>query len=364
MIRRILSLILSLLLCAGLLPWGCLAGNDKTMYVACAEVRVYPSPDLSGKVMKTVWFGEAVTVESLDREGDVARLTNASGQTGYCNTDGLTDENPNTRDTTVYAQLERTRIYAGCSAQTKTLAALKRNETVTMVAASPDGWIRVRTGGKYGYMRSWEVDDAPYVEGAPAWCVYDGTMSVLSRRQDGAEIGILRLGDAVALLDRVEGSAKIRNAKGCIGWTVGEYINEISPILNETVYAQVSDKILARQPGGQAGLKVNKKVGKGAKLMLVAQGGFWARVKYHGRTYFTPAILVAPEKPPQDGRVVVTLRACDMLDTPRIGGKEIASLPRGEILRLLTGGPLFAKVTTTGDAPQTGWVLISQLVAK
>ena len=364
MIRRILSLILSLLLCAGLLPWGCLAGNDKTMYVACAEVRVYPRPDLSGKVMKTVWFGEAVTVESLDREGDVARLTNASGQTGYCNTDGLTDENPNTWDTTVYAQLERTRIYAGCSAQTKTLAALKRNETATMVAASPDGWIRVRTGGKYGYMRSWEVDDAPYVEGAPAWCVYDGTMSVLSRRQDGAEIGILRLGDAVALLDRVEGSAKIRNAKGCIGWTVGEYINEISPILNETVYAQVSDKILARQPGGQAGLKVNKKVGKGAKLTLVAQGDFWARVKYHGRTYFTPAILVAPEKPPQDGRVVVTLRACDMLDTPKIGGKEIASLPRGEILRLLTGGPLFAKVTTTGDAPRTGWVLISQLVAK
>ena len=314
--------------------------------------------------MKTVWFGEAVTVDFLDRARDVARLTNARGQTGYCDANDLTGENPNTGDTTVYAQLERTCVYAGCSARTKVLARLKRNGTAKMVASSPDGWIRVLFGEKYGYMRTCEVDDAPYAEGTPAWCVYDGTVSVLSGRQDGAEIGILRLGDAVTLLDRVEGSAKIRNAKGRIGWTFGEYITETSPILNETVYAQVSARMLARQPGGKAGLRVNKKVRKSAKMTLVAQGDFWARVKYDGRTYFTPAILVARKKPPQDGRVVVTLRACDMLDAPKIGGNAIGRLPRGETLRLLTGGPLFAKVTTAEDAPRTGWVLISQLVAQ
>lgn len=362
MFRRILCLVLSLLLCAGMLTAG--LTENKTMYAACAAVKVYAKADLSGKVMKTVWFGEAVTVEALDPAKDVARLTNGKHQTGYCNVDALTDENPNTYDTTVYAQLERTRVYAGCSAQTKTLAKLKRDETAMMVAVSPDGWIRVKHNGKYGYMRLWEVDDAPYAEGTPAWCVYDGTMSVHSGRQDSNEIGILRLGDAVTLLERVDGSAKIRNARGCIGWTFGESIATTSPILNETVYAQVADRIFARQPGGSAGLKVNKKVRKGAQMTLVARGDFWARVKYGGKTYFTPALLVAAEKPPKAGRVVVTKWACDMQAAPEIGGKAIASLPQGEMLHLLTGGPLFAKVRTIEDTPRTGWVLISQLTAK
>ena len=310
MLKRILSLALALLLCAGTLPAGLAARAEKggAMYVADTAVKVYKKPDLTGKAMKTIWLGEEVAVAALTRQGDVAQLTDAKGRTGYCAANALTRKNPNTYSITIYAQLKKTPVYAGCSAKSKQLAKLKRGATATMIAASPDGWIRVEYGGGYGYMRRCDVDDAPYSAGTPAWCCYDGTVNVASQAQSWDAVGKLRLGDEVRLLGKKDGWAKIRNSKGAIGWVSGEFVSTKSPILNRPVYVQVSDKILARQPGGSAGLKVNKKVKKGAKLTLVAHGDFWARVKYKGKTYYTPAIYLAGEKAPKAGRIVVTAR--------------------------------------------------------
>lgn len=199
-------------------------------------------------------------------------------------------------------------------------------------------------------------------KGQSAWCCYDGTVAVLREMQSFDDIGKLRLGDKVTLLERKDGWARIRNRKGKVGWTLGETITTQDPVVNQTVYAQVSDRIFAREPGGSAGLKVRKKVKRGAKLTLVCRSEFWARVKYRGKTYFTPAIYLAGEKPPKAGRVVVTKRRCDLRGAPKIGAKAIGALSKGTKLRLLTGGPLFAKVASL-KGKTLGWVLVSQLKA-
>lgn len=368
MLKRSLCLALIALLLAAALPVGLAARAEKggAMYANLAAVKVYKKPNLSGKTIKTVWYGEEVAVAAFTKQGDVAALIDRKGRTGYCDANALTKKNPNTYDITVYAQKKKTPVYAGCSVKSKKLEKLKRNATATMIAVSLDGWIRVKYGGRYGYMRLCDVDDAPYSEGQLAWCRYDGTASVMSSAQGWDDVGMLRLGDEVRLLGKKDGWTKIRNDKGEIGWIDGDCVTTKNPVLNQTVYAQVSDKILARQPGGSAGLKIHKKLKKGARMTLVTKGDFWARVKYKGKTYFTPAIYLSTEKAPKTGRIVVTVRKCDMQDTPAIAGHVIAQLPKGTKLRLLAGGPLCAKVDTVEPVNGrllTGWVLATQLAA-
>ena len=144
MLKRILSLALALLLVALALPVGLLARAESggARYVAYTAAKVYKKPNLSGKVLKTVWYGQEVVVTALAPQGSVAQLMDGEGRIGYCDANALTKKNPNTYNTIVYAQLKKAPVYAGCSTKSKKLGKLKRDATATMIAASPDGWIR------------------------------------------------------------------------------------------------------------------------------------------------------------------------------------------------------------------------------
>ena len=369
MLKRLICALLSLTLLLAALPVSALAAleaTETTMYVGADALPVYKSPALSGKRLATCWFGQSVTV--MTKYDAVAMLHDGKNRIGYCELAQLLDSDPHTYNMKVYVQAKKAPVYAGCSTGSGKLGTLKRGAEVTMVAVNQDGrWVRVKYKDGYGYIQHKLVDDAPYAEGTPAWGIYDGTLAVMSTVKGWDDIGKLCLGDAVTLLGTDNGWAKLRNVKGEIGWCAAEFISTKSPIVNQTVYAQITDKFLAKQPGGAAGLKVNRKIKKNAKLTLVAQGDFWARVKYDGKTYYIPAIYLGEDKASAAGKLAVTERQCDLQDAPKIAGGAIGQLPQGALVRLLAGGPLFAKVAVV-DAKgiasgAVGWVLVTQLTS-
>ncbi len=132
-----------------------------TAYVTSATLKVYKHADAEADVLGTLAYGEETTL--LKVSDGWAMVRSGSGSIGYCGYGGLSDENPNTYDKTIYASGDGTRVYVHPNDDASVAATLDRNQSMTLVAVLDDlGWGRVRlSSGAYGYVQADNVSTSP-----------------------------------------------------------------------------------------------------------------------------------------------------------------------------------------------------------
>jgi len=121
-----------------------------TAYIAENSVKIYVSASSSSENIAVAAYGERVTCTAID--GGWAQVE-YDGQTGWCRRSGLTADDPNTGDITVYAKEPGTPVYARPDSGDE-MASIGTATALKCVAITPDGdWLRVTASGKYGYVK-------------------------------------------------------------------------------------------------------------------------------------------------------------------------------------------------------------------
>lgn len=124
-----------------------------TVYVSDTLLPCYAQNSTDSKSLGNMSFGESLTCTGTG-EG-WARVVNSSGKIGFCKSSGLTITNPNTANTTFYAQISGIKVYAQATTSSSVIYTLSLNSKVTAVAKSKDGaWLRLKNGNDYGYVQA------------------------------------------------------------------------------------------------------------------------------------------------------------------------------------------------------------------
>lgn len=125
------------------------------VYVSDNTLTVYASPSTSAN-SATIGFGEKLTCVAVG--GDWAKVKSGE-HIAYCNTSGLSTENPNAYSVTVYAQSSSVKVRKLPTSSASVLATAGVNTSMTAIAVTPDGsWYRIKGGGEYGYVLASDVD--------------------------------------------------------------------------------------------------------------------------------------------------------------------------------------------------------------
>lgn len=121
-----------------------------TVYVRYNIVAAYKTSSSSSTKIGEVCYGDELS--RLRVSGEWALVSNSAGQ-GWVKLDALTTENPNVKDTTLYAAADTTYVLQKPSSSAKKLTTLVKGTTVSAVAKTADGdWIRVRYGDGYAFI--------------------------------------------------------------------------------------------------------------------------------------------------------------------------------------------------------------------
>ncbi len=121
-----------------------------TVYVRYNIVAAYKTSSSSSTKIGEVCYGDELS--RLKVSGEWALVSNSSGQ-GWVKLDALTTENPNVKDTMLYAAADTTYVLQKPSSSARQLTTLAKGETVSAVAKTADGsWIRVRYGDGYAFI--------------------------------------------------------------------------------------------------------------------------------------------------------------------------------------------------------------------
>ena len=131
-----------------------------TVYITDTNLNFYTSNSSQSTLKGTLSFGERL--RCTGRGEGWARVENDNGSVGYCLESGLSTKDPNTYNTTLYAQADGVRVYQRAQSASTVLATLNQNAKATGVAVSPDkDWIRLYNGTIYGYARASDLATSP-----------------------------------------------------------------------------------------------------------------------------------------------------------------------------------------------------------
>ena len=359
LLKRSLSIALAALMLMSVFP-VCAEGfgaNSK-VYIIKNTLNAYKSKSTSSKVLGVMTYGENMTMVSFS--GDWVKIKNAKGQIGYCKLTGLSSQNPNTLDETVYAKNSKTVVYHKASTSYKKLKTVKQNTKLNVVAATPDGkWFRVKNGKNYGYVRVEDVNKNPVsthgaITSKKVWVVSDGAVEVTSKKGGGKDMGLISHGQSYTLLSVSGNYSKIKNAKGQVGWCRSDILSTDNPNKeNATMYTQVGGNILYTNSIIKGSGKYIK---KGAKVTMVAETpeGGWYRVKYNGKYYYIDSIFLDDEKAPEGGRTVYCRDDEYIYAKPSFSAKKVTKVEAYEELYLVGSSKGAAKVKTASG--KTGYI--------
>ena len=362
--KKVLCMGLALLMLLSLVPAGAegFASGTK-VYITANTLNAYKSKNTSSKVLGVMTYGENMTMLGFD--GEWVKIKNAKGQVGYCKLTGLSSQNPNTLNETVYAKANGTPVYHKASTAHKKLATVRQNYKFNVVAATPDGkWFRVKNGKTYGYVLLDHVSvNESMNHGAittkTVYVVSENSVQVTSGKGSGKNMGNISHGQSYTLLGTSGKYARIKNSKGKIGWCLSEILSTDNPNTeNATMYAQVGGNILY----ANSILKgTGKKVSKGAKMTVVAETpeGGWYRVKYGGKYYYVSSILLSDEKAPDGGRTVYSKTDEYLYAKASLSARKVGKVEAYEELYLVGVSKGGAKVKTVFGT--TGYIPIGLL---
>ena len=264
---------------------------DSTVYVGSNTLPVYASASTSSKKLGTMSYGESMTLVALHSE-TWAQVRNSSGAVGYCKIEGLTIENPNSLNATIYVTETGAKLYAKPTTSATVLGTLKQNAKYTAVAMTPDkAWLRLKNGSSYGYLltdyaSTEEVDDpAPGVTGT-VYISANTLVAYSSPSTSSKSLGTMSYGESMLLLGVDDGWAKIQNSSGAVGYCKYGGLTSVNPnSLNLSMYAQSSGVKLYAKPLTTATVRKTINQGDSVTVIAVTGDGAWARVNLGSGKY-------------------------------------------------------------------------------
>ncbi len=285
-----------------------------TVYISANTLVAYSSPSTSSKNLGTMSYGESMTL--LDVDGSWAKIQNSSGAVGYCKLSGLTTENPNTLNTTIYVTETGAKLYAKPTTSATVLGTLKQNARYTAVAMTTDKvWLRLKNGSSYGYLltdyaSTEEVDDPdPGVTGT-VYISANTLVAYSSPSTSSKSLGTMSYGESMLLLVVDDGWAKIQNSSGAVGYCKYGGLTSVNPNnLNLTMYAQSNGVKLYAKPLTTA--TVSKTINQGDSVTVIAVTGdsVWARVNLgSGKYAYVQTKSISETKPDGDDSGITDIK--------------------------------------------------------
>lgn len=256
--------------------------TESTVYVCDNTLPVYTDASDSGKLLGTMCYGESMELIEANEGSLWVKVRNTSGATGYCLVSGLTTENPNQYNTTIYIAEDGTNIYKKPDTSFGVSATVNQNATFIAVAITEDNqWMRIIYGSGYGYVMIDSVSDT-IIDNTPdptAIYVSANTLPVYAAEDTSSKIlGTMAYGEEMTLLSVDDGWAKVQNTSGSIGYcTYGSLTSENPNTLNETMYAQ-SKITLYKKPSTGFGSVQSVSVNTVLTVVATTPDGEWARI--------------------------------------------------------------------------------------
>ena len=285
-----------------------------TVYISANTLVAYSSPSTSSKNLGTMSYGESMTLLGVD--GSWAKIQNSSGAVGYCKLDGLTIENPNSLNTTIYVTETGAKLYAKPTTSATVLGTLKQNAKYTAVAMTTDKvWLRLKNGSSYGYLltdyaSTEEVDDpAPGVTGT-VYISANTLVAYSSPSTSSKSLGTMSYGESMLLLGVDDGWAKIQNSSGAVGYCKYGGLTNVNPNnLNLTMYAQSNGVKLYAKPLTTATVRKTINQGDSVTVIAVTGDGAWARVNLgSGKYAYAQTKSISETKPDGDDSGITDIK--------------------------------------------------------
>ncbi len=287
-----------------------------TVYVISSTLPVYASASSSAKLLGTMVLGESMTLLSLEDDG-WAQVRNSAGAVGYCKLAGLSTEDPNTLNMTVYITEDGARLFARPQTSAQVLGTLKRNAKYTAVAISADNaWVRLKNGSKYGFIQSeylsttqLDPEEPPVVPKGTVYISANTLVAYAKPSTSSKSLGTMSYGESMKLVDVDDGWAKIKNSSGATGYCKYGGLTTVNPnSLNVTMYAKSNGVKLYAKPLTSA--KVSRTVNLNDTMTVVAvtEDGDWARVSLgSGKYAYVQTKFIAAAKPDGDGGDIIDI---------------------------------------------------------
>jgi len=290
------------------------------------------------------------------------------GLSGFCQLSSLSQADPNTMSKQMYAQVSKLAMSKSPTEKSGRVRTLQRDETVTVLAITPDGqWSRVTDGSKTGFVPTWCLDDAPYAEGTAVWCCL-GSTDLMVNPDAWIRVSSLSYAQQVRLLGYLNNNtiAKIRSDKGYVSYCDVNALTTADPAtLSTPVYAQATGYVLSNGTGSDAS-HFNLKKNTMMTLLGVDPNRNWALVKTGKRKLYIPYVFLGNDRPGKAYKVVINNQDAPLYQSYKEDAAILGTLPMGTRLNLLGGNGSFAKVSTvtSGGQSVTGFIGIQYLRAE
>ncbi|MDO5323916.1 MAG: SH3 domain-containing protein [Clostridia bacterium] len=336
-----------------------------TVYISANTLVAYSSPSTSSKNLGTMSYGESMTL--LDVDGSWAKIQNSAGAVGYCKLSGLTTENPNTLNTTIYITETGAKLYAKPTTSATVLGTLKQNAKYTAVAMTTDKvWLRLKNGSSYGYLltdyaSTEEVDDpTPGVTGT-VYISANTLVAYSSPSTSSKSLGTMSYGESMLLLGVDDGWAKIQNSSGAVGYCKFGGLTNVNPNnLNLTMYAQSNGVKLYAKPLTTATVSKTINQGDSVTVIAVTGDGAWARVNLgSGKYAYVQTKYISETKPDGDDSgitdikkktVYISATTLAVYASPSTSSASLGTMSFGESLSCTGVNSTWARVVNSSGA--------------
>ena len=336
-----------------------------TVYISANTLVAYSSPSTSSKNLGTMSYGERMTLLGVD--GSWAKIQNSSGAVGYCKLEGLTIENPNSLNTTIYVTETGAKLYAKPTTSATVLGTLKQNAKYTAVAMTTDKvWLRLKNGSSYGYLltdyaSTEEVDDpAPGVTGT-VYISANTLVAYSSPSTSSKSLGTMSYGESMLLLGVDDGWAKIQNSSGAVGYCKYGGLTNVNPNnLNLTMYAQSNGVKLYAKPLTTATVRKTINQGDSVTVIAVTGDGAWARVNLgSGKYAYAQTKSISETKPDGDDSgitdikkktVYISATTLAVYASPSTSSASLGTMSFGESLSCTGLNSTWARVVNSSGA--------------
>ena len=336
-----------------------------TVYISANTLVAYSSPSTSSKNLGTMSYGESMTLLGVD--GSWAKIQNSSGAVGYCKLEGLTIENPNSLNATIYVTETGAKLYAKPTTSATVLGTLKQNAKYTAVAMTTDKvWLRLKNGSSYGYLltdyaSTEEVDDpAPGVTGT-VYISANTLVAYSSPSTSSKSLGTMSYGESMLLLGVDDGWAKIQNSSGAVGYCKFGGLTNVNPNnLNLTMYAQSNGVKLYAKPLTTATVRKTINQGDSVTVIAVTGDGAWARVNLgSGKYAYAQTKSISETKPDGDDSgitdikkktVYISATTLAVYASPSTSSASLGTMSFGESLSCTGVNSTWARVVNSSGA--------------
>lgn len=348
-------------------------GLNSTVYIVANTLKAYANASTSAKSLGTMSYGESMTLLSVS--GSWACIRNASGAVGYCLFSGLSANNPNSVNKTVYINANNIPVYRKPLTSSGVMMKLQLNSSYTAVAVTADGaWTRLKNGKHYGYVQSKYISDSiiedepeidlpveiPSEEVTETVYVSENTANFYAEPDSTSKIlGAMVYGQSLGLISVDDGWAKVKNDNSTIGYCRYMDITRYDPNTLSTMLYAVRDGVkLYAQPVNGASATATLKINDAYTMIATTPDGLWARLSMGSGQHayglladFSEKKVAEDDSPIQDITpktvyVVSTVLPC--YEQNNINSKILGTMSFGEAFTCTGSGEGWARIVN-GD---------------